>query len=52
MTNDSNDTDIQRQIEWFERKCRGEGCDVEMRDMSKRVYCNDCLDEHLAGRGL
>lgn len=37
---------MSEKIEWFERICRGEDCDVEMRDMSRRVYCNGCLDEN------
>lgn len=36
---------MEAKIEWFERECRGDGCDVVMRDMGWRVYCNDCLDK-------
>lgn len=35
---------MERKVEWYNRTCRGDGCDEPMEDMSQRVYCNDCFD--------
>lgn len=39
--------DTERKVEWYNRECRGDGCDEKMEDMSWRVFCNDCLDRRL-----
>jgi hypothetical protein len=35
-------------VDWYNRECRGDGCDTVMQDTSWRVYCNDCLGDNLA----
>ena len=45
----SDGTDREK-VEWFDRECRGDDCDEKMEDMSRRVYCNDCLDQRLEER--
>jgi len=37
----------ERKVEWYNRECRSENCNKTMGDMSRRVYCSDCLDRRL-----